>query len=67
MIFIILKILIKHYEDEFIIFSDNEIKQYTFKKNYYFMIGDNRHNSIDSRNYGFVPDSYIQGKMILKF
>lgn len=59
--------LIKHYEDEFIIFSDNEIKQYTFKKNYYFMIGDNRHNSIDSRNYGFVPDSYIQGKMILKF
>tara|TARA_R110002033_G_scaffold5978_9_gene24444 strand:- start:14704 stop:15723 length:1020 start_codon:yes stop_codon:yes gene_type:complete len=40
---------------------------YTFKNNYYFMMGDNRHNSIDSRSYGFIPESYIQGKMIVVF
>lgn len=40
---------------------------YTFKNNYFFMMGDNRHNSIDSRSFGFVPKSYIQGKMIKDF
>jgi signal peptidase I len=37
---------------------------YTFKKDYFFMLGDNRHNSVDSRHYGFIPEDYIQGKMI---
>ncbi|WP_317041896.1 S26 family signal peptidase [Winogradskyella sp. PC-19] len=32
-----------------------------------FMLGDNRHNSIDSRSYGFVPESYIQGKVVKAF
>ncbi|MCF7567748.1 signal peptidase I [Sabulilitoribacter arenilitoris] len=37
---------------------------YTFKQNYYWMMGDNRHNSIDARRWGFVPFSHILGKPV---
>ena len=38
------------------------ITEYTFKQDYYFMMGDNRHNSLDSRYWGFVPADHIVGK-----
>jgi len=40
------------------------ITSYTFKQDYYFMMGDNRHNSEDSRYWGFVPSDHIVGKAV---
>ncbi|MES2796764.1 MAG: signal peptidase I [Bacteroidota bacterium] len=40
------------------------ITSYTFKQDYYFMMGDNRHNSADSRYWGFVPMDHVVGKAV---
>ncbi len=42
--------------------NGKKVTEYTFQQNYYFMMGDNRHNSLDSRYWGFVPEDHILGK-----
>ncbi|MDH5597668.1 MAG: signal peptidase I [Cyclobacteriaceae bacterium] len=67
---ILYSMAIKNYEhnenveikDGKLIIDGKELTEYTFKQNYYFMMGDNRHNSLDSRYWGFVPEDHIVGK-----
>ena len=47
-----------------IIINGKAATTYTFKQNYYWMMGDNRHNSLDSRYWGFVPEDHIVGKAV---
>jgi signal peptidase I len=45
--------------------NGQEVTQYTFKRNYFWMMGDNRHDSQDARLWGFVPEDHIVGKASL--
>jgi signal peptidase I len=49
--------------DDSIFINDELTKKYMVRQDYYFVMGDNRDNAIDSRRWGFLPGSYIKGKV----
>lgn len=54
----------KHFGDRFTI-NGETTNEYEIKKDYYFMMGDNRDNSLDSRYWGFVPDDHMVGEAFI--
>lgn len=64
--------IIKNYENNDLVVNGDDIfvngkkvDSYTFKQDYFYLIGDNRHNSLDARYWGYVPFDHVLGKPVL--
>ena len=64
--------IIKNYENNNLVVNGDDIfingekaDSYTFKQDYFFLVGDNRHNSLDARYWGYVPFDHVLGKPVL--
>jgi len=64
--------IIKNYENndlqvvgENIFINGEKVDSYTFKQDYFYLIGDNRHNSLDGRYWGYVPFDHVLGKPVM--
>lgn len=53
-----------HVKGNQILINGEIVDTYTFKQDYYWMMGDNRHNSVDARRWGFVPFDHVLGKPV---
>ncbi|MBI4417850.1 MAG: signal peptidase I [Ignavibacteriales bacterium] len=54
-------------QDGSVTIDGERVDSYTIKSNYYFMLGDNRHNSLDSRFWGFVPEENLIGEALMVY
>ena len=66
------KQIIKNYEYNDLVINGDDIfingkkaESYTFKQDYFYLIGDNRHNSLDARYWGYVPFDHVLGKPVM--
>ena len=64
--------IIKNYEYNDLVVNGNDIfingqkaDSYTFKQDYFYLVGDNRHNSLDARYWGYVPFDHVLGKPVM--
>jgi signal peptidase I len=64
--------IIKNYENNNLVVHNDDIyingkkaNSYTFKQDYYWLMGDNRHNSLDARYWGYVPFDHVLGKPVM--
>lgn len=64
--------IIKNYENndllvngEDIFINGQKVSSYTFKQDYFWLVGDNRHNSLDARYWGYVPFDHVLGKPVM--
>ena len=64
--------IIKNYENndlqvvgDNIFINGKKVDSYTFKQDYYWMMGDNRHNSLDARYFGYTPFDHVLGKPVM--
>jgi len=64
--------IIKNYENNDLVINGDDIfingqkaNSYTFKQDYFWLVGDNRHNSLDARYWGYVPFDHVLGKPVM--